>query len=94
LIGLLELRLKHGITADVEQVTYLEPPPARIGMKNIGMEDWLIHAIMEFCYIIRVGHGSRTTNVVEQITGRKPVAFEQFVRDYAMLFQLNADFLS
>ena len=56
-------------------------------MKKMGMEDWLIDAIMEFYYIIRTGHASRTTNAIEQITGRKPVSFEQFVRDYASSFR-------
>jgi hypothetical protein len=46
----------------------------------------LVYAIMEFYYIIKAGHASRTTNVVEQITGRKPVSFEQFVRNYASSF--------
>jgi uncharacterized protein YbjT (DUF2867 family) len=70
------------------KISYIDIPEeyARKGMKNIGMEDWLVDAILEFYYIIRAGHASRTTNVVEQITGRKPVAFEQFVRDYASSF--------
>ena len=67
MIGLLDLRLKHGITIDVEQVTHHEPRrPARKGMKNIRMENRLIHAIMEFYYIIRVV-GKCTTVVDDAI---------------------------
>jgi hypothetical protein len=39
------------------------------------MEDWLIDAIMDFFSIVRADHASQTTNIVEQITGRKPISF-------------------
>jgi hypothetical protein len=52
-------------------------------MKESGMDDWLIDAIMEFYSIIKAGHASQTTNVFEQITGRKPITFSQFAKDYA-----------
>ncbi len=72
-----------------KKISYIDigEEDARKGMKKMGMEDWLIDAIMEFYYIIRTGHASRTTNAIEQITGRKPVSFEQFVRDYASSFR-------
>ena len=60
---------------------------ARKGMKEIGMDEWFINAIMEFYSIIRAGHASQTTTVVEQITGRKPISFSQFVKDYAKFFR-------
>ncbi|MDQ6866132.1 MAG: hypothetical protein M3044_20190, partial [Thermoproteota archaeon] len=60
---------------------------SRRGMKQIGMEDWLIDAIMEFFSIVRAGHASQTTTVVEQITGRKPISFPQFAKDYAEFFK-------
>jgi uncharacterized protein YbjT (DUF2867 family) len=71
-----------------KKISYIDigEEDARKGMKKMGMEDWLIDAIMEFYYIIRTGHASRTTNAIEQITGRKPVSLEQFVRDYASSF--------
>jgi hypothetical protein len=56
-------------------------------MKEIGMDDWLIDAIMEFYSIIKAGRASQTTTVVEQITGRKPIPFTQFARDYAGSFK-------
>ena len=51
------------------------------------MEDWLIDATMEFYSIIKAGNASQTTNVVKQITGRKPISFGQFARDYAQAFK-------
>jgi uncharacterized protein YbjT (DUF2867 family) len=59
---------------------------ARKAMKGTGMEDWLIDGIMEYYDIIRDGRASQTTNAIEQILGRKPISFEQFVRDYTSFF--------
>jgi len=38
-------------------------------------------------YIIRGEYGSQTSDVIEQITGRKPISFDQFVRDYSRYFR-------
>jgi uncharacterized protein YbjT (DUF2867 family) len=56
---------------------------SRKGMKQIGMGDWFIDIMMELFRIIRAGYGSETTTVVEDITGRKPIPFAQFAKDYA-----------
>jgi uncharacterized protein YbjT (DUF2867 family) len=71
------------------RISYLDIPEeeARKGMKEVGMDDWLIDAIMEFYSAIKAGHASQTTNVVEQITGRKPISFSQFVKDYTKFFR-------
>jgi hypothetical protein len=42
---------------------------------------------MELFRIIRAGYGSGTTTVVEDITGRKPIPFAQFAKDYAEVFR-------
>jgi hypothetical protein len=55
-------------------------------MESMSMEDWLIDAILEDFYNTKVGNRSKTTNSVEQIIGRKPTSFAQFVRDYANYF--------
>jgi hypothetical protein len=42
---------------------------------------------MEFYSIIKAGHASKTTtDVFEQVLGRKPVSFSQFAKDYAESF--------
>lgn len=56
---------------------------ARKGMKEMGMEDWMIGAIMEFNNQIKAGYGSKMTDVVKQIAGRNPTLFAQFAKDYA-----------
>jgi uncharacterized protein YbjT (DUF2867 family) len=60
---------------------------ARRAMKDVGMENWLINAIMEGFYSIRAGYGSQTTTIVEQITRRRPISFSQFIKDYAQEFK-------
>ena len=71
------------------RISYVDIPEedARKGMKESAMDDWVVDAIMEFYSIIRTGHASQTTNVVEQITGRKPIPFSQFAKDYAEYFK-------
>ena len=70
------------------KISYVDIPEedARKAMKGIGMEDWLIDAMMEFYNIIREGYASHTTNTVEQIIGRNPTSFAQFVRDHSVSF--------
>jgi len=71
------------------RISYMDIPEedARKAMKQNGMNDWLIDAIMEFYSIIKAGHASKTTNEVEQIIGRKPISFSQFAKDYAEFFR-------
>ena len=57
-------------------------------MKQNGVSDWLIDVIMDSLnFIIRGVYGSQTSDVIEQITGRKPISFDQFVRDYSRYFR-------
>jgi hypothetical protein len=57
-------------------------------MKQDGMNDWLIDVILDSLnYINRGEYGSQTSEAIEQITGRKPTVFEQFVRDYILYFR-------
>jgi uncharacterized protein YbjT (DUF2867 family) len=60
---------------------------ARKRMKEMGMGDWLTDAMVEQFYSIRAGYASQTTTLVEQITGRKPIPFSQFVKDYVQAFK-------
>jgi hypothetical protein len=44
-------------------------------MKDSGMDDWLVDAIMEFYSIIKAGYASKTTNVFEEVMRQKPITF-------------------
>jgi hypothetical protein len=37
--------------------------------------------------LYRAGYASKTTSVVEQITGRKPILFAEFAKDYVEAFR-------
>jgi len=87
--------LSYGQVAEIlsnevnKRISYVDisEEESRRGMKQIGMEDWLIDAIMEFFSIVRAGHGSQTTAIIEEIIGRTPISFQQFARDYAEFFR-------
>jgi uncharacterized protein YbjT (DUF2867 family) len=71
-----------------KKISYIdtEEEDARKAMESMGIKDWLIDAILEEFYNTKVGNRSTTTNTVEQIIGRKPITFVQFVRDYTNYF--------
>jgi uncharacterized protein YbjT (DUF2867 family) len=66
-------------------ISYIDIPEedARKGMEEMGMEDWLIEAIMAAYRSWKGGYMSKITDVVKHITGRKPILFAQFAKDYA-----------
>jgi uncharacterized protein YbjT (DUF2867 family) len=68
-----------------KKISYVDTEEdARKAMESMGIKDWLIDAILEEeFYNSKVGNRSTTTNTVEEIVGRKPASFAQFVRDYA-----------
>jgi uncharacterized protein YbjT (DUF2867 family) len=71
------------------RISYVDVPEedGRKGMKQVGMENWIIDALMELYNRIKAGQESKTTTVVEQITGRKPISFAQFAKDYVGFFR-------
>lgn len=60
-----------------KKISYIdtEEEDSRKAMESMGIEDWLIDAILEEFYNTEVGNRSTTTNTVEQIIGRKPTSF-------------------
>jgi uncharacterized protein YbjT (DUF2867 family) len=87
--------LSYGLAADIlsseagKKISYVNitEEDAQKGMKQIGMGGWFIDIMMELFRINRAGYGSETTTVVEDITGRKPIPFAQFAKDYAEVFR-------
>ena len=83
--------LSYGQVADIlsnevgKKISYMDitEDDARNRMKQIGMDEWFINIIIELFRIIRAGYGSETTTAVQHITGRKPISFAQFAKDYA-----------
>ena len=60
---------------------------AREAMKEMGINDWLINTILELYNYYRKGNASYVSTVVEKVTGRKPITFAQFAKDYAEAFR-------
>jgi hypothetical protein len=71
-----------------KKISYIEitEDDARKGMEQMGIGGWYINIMIELFRIIRAGYGSETTTVVEHITGRKPISFAQFAKDYTEVF--------
>jgi uncharacterized protein YbjT (DUF2867 family) len=71
-----------------KKISYIdtEEEDARKAMESMGIKDWLIDSILEEFYNTKTGNRSKTTNAIEEIIGRKPISFAQFVRDYANYF--------
>ena len=60
----------------------------RIGMKDMGINEWLINIIIEtFLYYYRKGYASQVSDAVESITGNKPISFAQFAMDHVGAFR-------
>lgn len=70
-------------------ISYVDLPEDKIrqNMKNTGMPDFIIQALLELYAFIREGHASAISSAVEQITGSKPISFKQFVKDHLAFFK-------
>lgn len=60
---------------------------ARGAMKKMGMSDWIINTISELYDYFRKGNASQVSSAVEEVTGKKPISFSQFAKDYAEAFR-------
>jgi uncharacterized protein YbjT (DUF2867 family) len=72
-----------------KKIDYVDIPmqEARRRLESSGLSDWWINGILETLEFYRKGHGSEVTSVVEEVTGRKPITFEQFATDFADAFR-------
>jgi len=50
-------------------------------MKGIGFPEFIIDLMISLNHCIVQNHAEETTDTVEQVLGRKPIAFKQFVED-------------
>jgi uncharacterized protein YbjT (DUF2867 family) len=60
---------------------------AREGMKAIGMDEWFINSMMELFGITRAGYVSDVSPAIEEVTGKKPITFSEFAKDYSRAFK-------
>lgn len=59
---------------------------ARKGMKESGWDDWTINYMMELFNIIRMGYLSQVSSVIEEVTEKRAISFNQFAKDYSSAF--------
>jgi uncharacterized protein YbjT (DUF2867 family) len=73
-------------------VTYIPvtDDETRKAMKNMGMPDVVIEGFLDLMRYYREGNAAIVTEDVEKVTGRNPISFDHFARDYALAFAGSA----
>lgn len=71
------------------QVQYIDVPAdaARNAMLEKQMPEWMVDAMLELEGACKEGRFSDTTDTVQQLVGRPPHSFRQFVKDHQECFE-------
>ncbi len=71
------------------KISYVDLPPAEFkkAILSGGTPEWSADALVDLQRLYREGKASLVTDDVEWLTGRKPITFDQFARDYAFAFR-------
>ena len=62
----------------------------RHALLSAGMPEWYADAIATLNELLVSGQAEVVTNVVEELTGKRPITFDEFARDYAEAFKGGA----
>ncbi len=70
-------------------INYIDVPEdvVRQGMQGAGMPEPTVNALLELYASYKAGQAATVSPVVEQVTGKQPISFEQFAKDYAEVWQ-------
>lgn len=70
-------------------INYIDVPEdvVRQGMQGAGMPEPTVNALLELYASYKAGQSATVSPVVEQVTGKQPISFEQFAKDYAEVWQ-------
>ena len=70
-------------------INYVDVPEdvVRQGMQGAGMPEPTVNALLELYASYKAGQAATVSPVVEQVTGKQPISFEQFAKDYAEVWQ-------
>ena len=70
------------------EIRFINLPPAKFreALLSAGVPEWSADALVDLQRLYREGKAATVTRDVEQILGRKPISFAQFVRDYRYAF--------
>lgn len=74
------------------KISYVDLPPAEFkkAVLSAGIPEWSADALLDLQRFYREGKATPVSDDVERLTGRKPIAFDQFAHDYAFAFQTEA----
>jgi uncharacterized protein YbjT (DUF2867 family) len=78
--------LSDGLGREIRFVN-LSPAQFKQAMTSAGVPEWSADALLDLQRLYREGKAATVTQDVEQILGRKPISFAQFVADYREAFQ-------
>lgn len=72
-----------------KEVKYVEVPmeAARSAMLGMGMDEWLVNALVELYDYYGAGRADMVTDDVRKVAGQEAITFAQFARDYAQAFK-------
>lgn len=65
----------------------VSPSDFRKTMLDAGMPEWFADGLNELYAWVREGGAAGVTNTVAKLTGKPPIRFEEFARDYAGAFR-------
>lgn len=60
---------------------------ARKLITNMGMNEWHTNILLDLLKLSREGYLSDVSHAAEEVTGKRPIAFSQFAKDYAESFR-------
>ena len=55
------------------------------GLMEAGAPEWFADALVDLYRYYTTGQAGVVTTAVKDVTGRDPISFDQFARDYAAL---------
>ncbi|HKQ62888.1 MAG TPA: NmrA family NAD(P)-binding protein [Candidatus Polarisedimenticolaceae bacterium] len=56
---------------------------ARAALRAAGLTPWIVEATLQLARYCRDGHADRVTPDIHELTGREPLSFRSFLREYA-----------
>lgn len=70
------------------EISYRDIPAedARSALITQGMSEWMVNVILELFEMSAADEAAEVTDTVEQLTGKPPIRFESFVRDFRHAF--------
>lgn len=73
------------------EIRYINLPPAQLkaALLSAGVPEWNADALLDLQRLYREGKAATVTRDVEQILGRKPISFAQFLSDYRSAFEVR-----